>query len=318
MGFDFDAKTKSRWLGAVPVVVALLGAAFLMPRAATPDIVPLPTVDRAAFEARVRDDATRAERARAEALPADIRELGSLLREWNRLEATDDDATRIGAARAAIDRALPAVLGNIEGIRSLRAVQLETFLAEVRAFERTGKPSDELVAVAGPFVDRMRSVGWIRGQRVLLTEEERRVAYKLTWNGVAGVDRRSELALTLDETRVLYGLYLRLPHAPEPMIRSFAAARNGARDAAACEALTAGERLAAEGWRLDRIGRLAAIDPTYPVAYAKGVANFRLRKFLASADAFETYLREQPEGPYSLKARNFLRAAHRAAREEAL
>lgn len=316
--FDFDAKARSRWLGVVPVVVALLGAAFLLPRAAPPDIVPLPSVDHAAFEARVREDVALAQRAKQTPLPGAVRELGTLLREWNRLEATDDDATRINAARAAIDRALPPLLTNLEDLRALRAVQLDTFLGEVRAFERTGKPSDELLAVAGPFVDRMRAVGWIRGNKVLLTEDERRVAYKLTWNGVASLDRRAELALALDETRVLYGLYLRLPHAPEPQIRAFAAARTGAKDAAACAALAAGEKLAAESWRLDRIGRLAAVDPTYPAAYAKGIANYRLRKFLAAADQFESYLRDRPEGPYSLKAKNFLRASLAAAREESL
>ena len=164
-------------------------------------------------------------------------------------------------------------------MRMLRAVQIETFLSEVKAFERSGQVSDELVAVAGPFVERMRAVGWCRGNRVLLDENERRVAYKVAWNGIIGVDRRPDCALSLDETRVLYGLYLRLPHAPESQIRALDVARNGARDVAACEALSAGEHLAAESWRLNQIGRLAPLDPTYPAAYAKGIAQFRMRKF---------------------------------------
>lgn len=308
---------RSRWLASVPLVVALVGGALLLPRPAVPDAVPLPAVDEGAFAAIVKDDAARAARARAEGLPGDVREFGTLVREFNHREATDDDATRIASARTALDRALPALVApGADPLKTLRAVQLEAFLNEARAFERTGQASDELVALAGPFVERMRAVGWCRGAEILLTEEERRVAYKLAWNGVAGVDRRADFALSLDEMRVLYGLYLRLPHAPEPQIRAFAAARAGAKDDAACAALTAGERLAAESWRLERIGRLAGIDPTYPVAYAKGIAQYRLGKFLAAGDAFESHLRDHPDGPYTIKARNFLRAAMIAAQGE--
>ncbi len=279
--------------------------------------MPLPRVDVAAFEALVREDTARAARARREGLSDDVREFGTLLREWNRAEAEGDDSTRVSRARGAIDVALPAMTAKDgERLRALRAVQLENFLAEVRAFERTGVASEELVALGGSFVERMRAVGWRRGPRVLLDENERRVAYKVAWNAVAGVDRRADFALSLDESRVLYGLYLRLPHAPEVQIRSFGAARKGARDAAACEALTAGERLAAEGWRLERIGRLAALDATYPAAYAKGVAQFRMRRFVAAADAFEAFLRDHPAGPYAIKSRNFLSAALAAARDE--
>lgn len=314
-----NPRTRSSLLAAIPLVVAVVFGALLLPRPAAPDAVPLPVVDRAAFGAIVRADGERAERARREGLASDVREFGTLLRDFNHAEATDSDATRLNTARAALDRALPPLAaGDAEKLRVLRAVQTEAFLVEVRAFERTGQISDELVALAGPFVERMRSVGWCRGQKVLLDDDERRVAYKLAWNGVAGVDRRPDFALSLDETRILYGLYLRLPHAPEPQIRAFAAARNGASDAAACDALTAGEHLAAEAWRLERITRLGAIDPTYPVAFAKGIAQFRMRKFLASGDSFEAHLRDHPDGPYAAKAKNYLRAALTAAREESL
>jgi hypothetical protein len=318
-GLDFGANgSRSRWLAAVPVAIALVGAVLLLPRSATPEIVPLPRIDTAAFRARVEEDVLRAERARREGLPSDVREFGTLIREWNHSEAAGDDATRVARARGALDAALPAIVTkDVERLRMLRAVELETFLDEVRAFERTGKVSEELVAVGGPFIERMRAVGWCRGQRVLLTENERRVAYKLAWNGVAGVERRADFALSLDETRALYGLYLRLPHAPETQIRGFEAARRGARDVAACEALGAGEKLAAEGWRLERIGRLAALDPTYPATFARGIAQFRMGRFAAAADAFEAYARDHAEGPHALESRNFLSASLAAARENA-
>lgn len=324
LGIDFGAKrgTGGTALAAVPLVAALTFGALMLPRAAVPEVVPTPVVDESALGAVVREDTARAARARTDGLDSAVRELGSLLRDFNKAEAQGDDAARLGSARSAIDQALAPLVGkDPEKLRVLRAVQLEAFLDEVRAFERgapSDEPSAELVALAGAFVTRMRAVGWARGRRILLDESERRVAYKLAWNGIAGVDRRPELALTLDETRVLYGLYFRLPHAPEAQIRAFEAARRGARDAAACDALTAGEHLAAESFRLERIQRFAAIDPTYPAAYAKGIAQFRLRKFLAASDSFETELRDHEGGPYSAKAKNFLRASLAAAREESL
>lgn len=323
LGIDFGAKrgTGGTALAAVPLVVALTFGALMLPRAAIPEVVPAPVVDERALAEVVRADAARAARARAQGLDSAVRELGSLVREFNKAEAQGDDAARLGSARTAIDQALaPLATKDVEKIRELRAVQLEAFLDEVRAFERgpADRSTDELVALGGAFVDRMRAVGWARGRRVLLDESERRVAYKLAWNGIAGVDRRPELALSLDETRVLYGLYFRLPHAPETQIRAFEAARRGARDSAACDALSAGEHLAAESWRLERIQRFAAIDPTYPAAYAKGIAQFHLRKFLAASDAFEAALRDHPDGPYATKAKNFMRASLAAAREESL
>lgn len=295
--------------------IALAFGALVLPRSATPDSVPLPAVNVGALNAALHEDQLRAE-AGKRGLPDDVREFGSLIRSFNHLEVVADDATPVNAARNALDKALGALIGkDPERLRVLRAVETESFLAEVRAFEKSGAISDELVALSGPFVTRMRAVGWCRGNRVLLSEAERRVAYKMQWNGVAGVDRRPEFALSLDETRVLYGLYFRLPHAAEPQLRGFEAAREGAKDVAACDALTAGEELAAEAWRFERIGRFGAIDPTYPVAYAKGIAQFKMRKFQPAADSFEVFLRDHEDGPYVLKARNYLRAALSAARE---
>lgn len=307
-----------RWLAAVPVLACVAFAAFLAPRPAPPDVVPVPEVDGVALRREITRDSALAAGARSAPLPSQVREFGSLIRDWNKLESDGADASRISESRGALDRLLPTLLASgVEPLRALRAVQLEAFLAEVRRFETTGAISAELQALGGPFIERMRAVGWIRGRHVLLTEEERRVAYKSTWNGIAGVEKRADFAVTLDETRVLYGLYFRLPHAPEPQIRAFDAARKGAKDRAACDAIAAGERLSAENWRLDRIQRFANLDPSYPVAFAKGVAQFRMRKFLASADSFENHLRERPSGPYALKARNFQRAAVAASREEA-
>jgi TolA-binding protein len=94
------------------------------------------------------------------------------------------------------------------------------------------------------------------------------------------------------------------------------AARRGARDATACTAIAEAERAAIESWRLERIARLAQIDPSYPTEYARGVVSYRRGDFGASAQAFRAWLRDHPDGPLALRAQNYLRAAANAERVE--
>ena len=90
--------------------------------------------------------------------------------------------------------------------------------------------------------------------------------------------------------------------------------RRGAHDAKDCAAADALEHRAIEKWRLERIGRIAAQDPEYPAAFARGVASFGAGAYEASAESFRTWLQDHPEGPYTLRAQTFLRAAIAAAR----
>jgi hypothetical protein len=212
-------------------------------------------------------------------------------------------------ARENIERILPHVVEPPDDLLRLRAVQLESFLVEVERYEAGGEPSPELVAVGGNFIRRMEQVGWCKDHKVVLTNAERRAAFKQAWNGIVGVGARERFALTLDETRALYTLYLAHPHAPESAKQAIESARRAAKDKAACDALDAGERLASEGWRLEKLQRLGTLDPEYPLAYARGVSQFRMGRFDASAQSFEAWLKDHPEGPWTLRARNHLKAA---------
>jgi TolA-binding protein len=104
-------------------------------------------------------------------------------------------------------------------------------------------------------------------------------------------------------------LYLSAPHPSAAMRAAIESARRGARDANACAGVREAELNAAEQWRLEHIRRLAAIDPTYPAAYARGVASYRRADYRGASLAFQTWLADHPEGPLSLRARSFLRAA---------
>jgi hypothetical protein len=128
---------------------------------------------------------------------------------------------------------------------------------------------------------------------------------------MAGVSDRPELALSLDEQRSLYAFYLRHPHAPEAQRTALAMARSQTKDAATCARIEEGERLAAFGWTLTKMRELATIDPSYPLEYARGIALFHTHEYGPSAQAFRTWLEQHPDGPWTLRAQNYLLASER-------
>jgi hypothetical protein len=307
-----DSKKRSSLLLAlVPLGVALAFGPLVLPRAVPPDIVPLPIVDTAALESRTAADRALAERVRAEPLPDDVRALGSAIREFHSLEARDASGSDLQVARSKVDAAMQAALGagGLDALVKLRASQLEGFVAEVRRFEQTGVESEELAALGGSFVRRMRREGWIRDKTVLFGEAERRVVFKLMWNAFLALDARAELTPAVDEIRVLFGFYLSHPHASDAKREAIAAARRGAIEKKQCDAIDQGERLAIEEWRMDRINKLAAIDSTYPLSYARGVIHYRRGNYTAAAESFRDWLRDHPNGPWSQRAEGHLRAA---------
>jgi hypothetical protein len=270
--------------------------------------------DARAVARQVDADLALAERARREGLPGDVRVLGSTLRDFHTLEARGAGENDMQHARRGVDTALRAALAaapqpDEDGLVALRAVQLESFIAETRAFEQSGVESDELHAVGGAFVERMRQGGWCKGHALVPDELVRRVMFKQMWVSFLSLDDRADLAPTLDELRVLYAFYLSHPHASEATRAAFEDARRSAPDKKACDALDVGERLAVEQWRLERVAKLAAIDPAYPASYARGVVQYRRGNYGAAADAFRDWLRDHPGGPWSLRARNHLMAA---------
>jgi len=292
----------------VSVAVAL--GLLLLPRQATPDSVPLPTPDARELARTAAVDGALAEAARRDPLPSTVRALGSALRAYHLQEARGTQEHLLADARHAIETALPdALAAGDDALLRLRAVQLETFLAEIRAFGATGVESEDLHAVAGSFVSGMRYEGWCRGRAFVAGDAALRAMFKEMWDGLAGVGDRPPFRPSLDEERALYGVYLLYPHPPRAMRDAITAARRAAHDGPSCDALEQAERSGEETWRIERITRLAAIDPAYPIAYARGIANLRRQDFVHAADDLSAWLREHPDGPLALRARAGLRTA---------
>ncbi|MDB4946039.1 MAG: hypothetical protein JWP97_5573 [Labilithrix sp.] len=304
----------SRWLALVPVTAALLVFLLMVPRATTPVDIPLPPVDGVALRAVHDDDDARAARARQARLPTGILAVGTAIRGMNRAMAARD-AEAAAEGRRVLDDALRGALETdgdraLDDLRTLRAVQLEEFLGEVRKYEATGAASPELLELGGAFVDRMTDAGWITGREVLLDEPERRVAFKLVWTAMIAGDRAPGLVLSLDEQRVLYTLYLTRPHVPDSQRVSFQLMRKGAASTEECESVALKERLAAELWRADKIKKLGELDAAYPTGYALGVAYYRAGRYDLAMDAFRGWIDAHPDGPLALRARNHWKAAY--------
>ncbi len=305
------------WLALIPLGVALVLGALLLPRRSAPESVPLPVANRAALAMVVAGDGALADRARREPLPGAVRSLGSAIRAFHTLEAADAESRELFDARRAVDTALVDVLRTgVEPLLALRAVQLEGFLGEVHRFDATGEHSPELDALAGAFVRSLTLEGWCDGHTVAPSPIVLRVMFKHMWNAFLGLEAKPELRPTLDEERALYAFYLSHAHPSKTMREAITAARRGARDAQSCAALDEAERAATEAWRLEHIARLASINPSYPADYARGVADFRRADYGASVTAFQSWLQAHPDGPLYLRAQNFLRAAAAADRVE--
>ncbi|MCA9583876.1 MAG: hypothetical protein KC657_00800 [Myxococcales bacterium] len=298
-------------LALVPVVVAALLILLLFPHATAPEAVPMPLVDDRLVSAVERSDDAIARDARARGLPSQLRAVGSAIRAVHTSRVAGVSEAELFGLTEHLGMTIAdlGARGEIAELARLRAVQLEAFLREARALERTGASSPELIALAGDFATHMRSVGWLERGELTLDDHERRVVYKAMWNAMVALPQVKELALTLDETRVLYRLYLRKPHAPDLARAAGRNRRAMAMTDEACALANADEVRASELWRADKIRLLGKIDPTYPTAFALGVVYYRAGDFARSSDAFSEWIDKHPTGPWSLRARNHLRAA---------
>jgi hypothetical protein len=127
------------------------------------------------------------------------------------------------------------------------------------------------------------------------------------------LDGHPELRASLDETRALYALYLAHAHAPEGLREQVRSARAKPTAPRVCAELAGREEAAISQYRLDKLKKLGALDPGYPLAYAVGIEQYRRGNHPAAAEAFRNWLEAHPSGPYALRARNYLKASIEAA-----
>lgn len=315
--------------GLVAVFIAGTAAVLGVPRAVPPGDIPEPDVSAAALDATIRADEARARsitpappggRRSALARPSgaadtagggepprtldhDVRALGDAVRAFGRAESDGDDAGLERAHRAAVEAAGAAIARSPDDVLVLRAYQTHAFVRGMQELERTGRASPDLIELAGTFPRSIELYRWYdrAARRLLLDEPALRALYKKRWNELTGLTGTA-FALTLDEERALLRFLIAHPAVPSPALPP------GAGPAAVRAHALAGA-VAANEKRLAKIRELGRLDPGYPAALAEGVVLFHLGRFEQAAVAFERHLEAHPDGPWTLRARNYLKAA---------
>lgn len=266
------------------VWIALVAAALGVPRPVAQTELPEPLPDRRALSWREADERGFAEEARRWPLPYDVRAVGELFRRHGAASAAGEgeraarllsdlrDASRVALARHG-ERAL----------LRLRAVQGELFEQALEAFERSGQSSRELEELGGNLIAKAKENGWLEGKRLLMSRDARRVFFRIRWSDLTGTRRVAAFAPRLDEWRVYYGFLLTHPEGktPSDKLRS----------------------------RLAYVNALAKRDAEYPAWLARGVVQYELGALPEAVEAFRTQLEERPDGPYVLRAKNYLLGA---------
>lgn len=265
-------------LGLLAVALPLLALWLALPRPVAPERVPLPEIDRRQLARGLMADKERAHEAARTRLPFSVRRVGELVRRFG--VANANDALRIrDQVRFELQRTKAEV--GAKPLVALRALQTELFLAAVRRWQERGRADRELAELAGNFEEKCRAASWLDARgRVVFTEAELVVLYKVRWAELVGALDDKDLRPSLQELRSYYRALLEHPE--------------GASD------------LERDARRLLYVRALSKKDPAYPADLARGVLFLRLGQHGPAAAALTEHLTAHPDGPYALSARNYL------------
>lgn len=287
-------KTLDGWqLGLAIVLGAWALVMLVVPRPALPLEIPEPQVTPREL-ATLRDGEAELAAEAQQGLSDVSRALGTVIRSLGRAEA-DHDLLAAGAARGQIAGALAAMPSDgLHAMLVLRAFQTATFVTAVRQWESTGAEGRDLRELGGSLVAAFRDAGWCidDGERTKITmnDDVLGVAFRKRWNEIVGL-RRGAGEITLTEEKILFRYAI--AHSPSS---------NAPADPLAARALGARNLVR-------RIDAYARIDPTYPADLARGIAYFGGGSYGPAQLAFQRHLAAHPDGPLTLRARNFGRAA---------
>ena len=283
--------------GVVALLVAALGLALGVPHGAQPPDFPVPTPDARRIASTLRQDAVQAEALERSpevergGTAFELRQLGAEIRRYGEADAAGEQGV-LNELRGGLLRGAYNVLqaGGAEPLLQLRAYQQRIFLRELARWESTGQESPELKQVGGGVTRTLKSSRWITSSGHFRGDEGVRAAmFKRRFAEILGLQGRAEFALSREEARALYGLLLAYPPVQGPAVG---------------------------GFRLRKVDELAAVDPEYPRKLGRGVALLGMGQGAAAVVELREHLAERPDGPHTLRARNYLAAAVELAEQQ--
>ncbi len=278
-------------LAVVAVSTVLLAALLFVPRPAEPDAFPLPEVDRVAQSRAAEADHARARAALRHPLPYDVRAVGEAFRGYG-LASIERDTALVVDQRRDLERvaALARQRFGDAPLLTLRAVQTLFFQRALSHWEATGEQNADLRELGGEFLSHAEESGWIRApHELVLSESERTTLFHMRWDELTGLRDTLPLSPTLDDWRAYYRLLIEHPEG------SLGQGGDERRDRV---------RL-----RLGYVDALSKHDPDYPADLARGVLLYQLGMYPDSAQALRAHLLRHSDGPWTLRAQNYLRAA---------
>jgi hypothetical protein len=265
------------------VALVLTSAVLAAPRPTTPLVLPLPEPHHAVLARDRAADRARIERATREGLPYATRAVGEALRRFGAASASKGGNSDPVLKQLRNLAQAEVTAGRADSLLALRAVQTALFVTATRQWEERGRVEPELRELGGDFPELATRSAWLKDSRVILTDEELALLFRMRWNDLTGLGATQPFTARLDEYRERYSLLLRHPSGENPSVRL--------------------KR------QLGYVAAMETLDREYPAMFARGVLLYRAEAFEASADAFRAHLAKRPDGPWTLRAKNHLLAA---------
>jgi hypothetical protein len=279
-------------LGVVAVGIAAASAALVLPRAVVPRELPLPAVDWREQQRDAEKDEERAARAEHDPVPYLVRAAGEAFRRFGAAEYARDDAAAEKLRRDFVASFAEAEQHHgPEALLTLRAVQAALFVRAVNTARSDATPSRDVIELGGGFHRRARLNGWLGPDG--LDPDALACLFAVRWTRLAGALERHPFSPSLNQWRLYFRTLLEHPEAPATTSR---------------DALAYPELLSAY------VGVLSKRDPDYPVLLAEGILAYRSGRYVAAQELLAAHLRQRPEGPWHLRAQNYLVAAYQRAR----
>lgn len=271
------------------VFVCALSAVLVVPRKVEPELIPPPVIDRPEQRRELEAEARRAERARA-GLPVEVRSVGEALRRLGR--ATWERADAAPQLKAQLRRLAEVAVTRhgSEKLLELRALQSELFARAVRTHSG-GEPALELRELGGTLLEIGLPRGWFGTGPTSAEDPELGTLFRWYWTEAVGFGQRHPYAPTLNEWRVYYRFLLSQPVGEGDVVEQDVARKLG------------------------YVAALAKHDQEYPVRLAHGILLYQRGAFAESAGQLHAHLQQHADGPWALRARNYLAACGAALSE---